>query len=740
MATTDIPTGSPGAPAVPDLQAAFNLHREGRLAAAAPIYQAVLDQKPDDLDALHLLGVLCHQQGDHARAVELIGRAVALAPNVAAFHANLAEAYRGLGQWERAAGCCRTALRLAPDYPEALNNLGLALQGMGRHVEAAEPFQRALQLRPNFARVHNNLGLTLRELGRLDEALAHFRQSAELEPDWAPAHTNLGQLLLDLGRPEEALPHCREAVRLQPDLAALHHNLGNAYHALERPVEARAAYMEALRLDPNLARSQAHLGLTLQQEGRLDEALPWLRQAVELGPTDPDLWERLADLYAERDEHAEAIPCYERILALAPGRASAHVSLGWALQEEQRLAEAREHFEKALRLQPDWAVVHLNLGGLHEEWGEFAQAEAAFRKALELRPGFANAHARLATLLRGSLPEADRDALDRCLADPDLGDGVRSNLLFSRAQVHDARGEYALAADCLRRANALARDGARGRRPSYSAEEHERFARGLATAFDREFFARTAGGGLDSRRPVFIFGLPRSGTTLIEQMLASHPRVHGAGELRLARLSFEAIPSLLGLSEGPLACVPFLGAGNLRRLAEQHLRELDRFDPGRADRVVDKMPDNYLYLGLVAALFPRATLIHCRRDLRDVAVSCWMTNFRSIRWANSPEHLATRFREYRRLMAHWRDVLPVPFLEVDYEEAVADLEGVARRLVAACGLEWEPACLEFHRTRRPVRTASVTQVRQPLYKRSAGRWKNYEKELADLFALLPTED
>jgi hypothetical protein len=144
-----------------------------------------------------------------------------------------------------------------------------------------------------------------------------------------------------------------------------------------------------------------------------------------------------------------------------------------------------------------------------------------------------------------------------------------------------------------------------------------------------------------------------------------------------------------------------------------------------------------MYLGFIAALFPNAVLIHCRRDLRDVAVSCWMTNFRSIRWANEPDHIATRFAQYRRLMDHWRSVLPVTIHEVDYEDAVADLPGVARRLVAACGLEWEPACLEFHRARRPVRTASVAQVRQPLYTHSVARWRNYERPLAGLFARLP---
>jgi hypothetical protein len=356
-----------------------------------------------------------------------------------------------------------------------------------------------------------------------------------------------------------------------------------------------------------------------------------------------------------------------------------------------------------------------------------------------LQPRFALPHARLATGLRGRLPEADLEALRQRLADPELSNGPRARLLFGLAHVLDGRGDYAAAADCLRQANAVTLELARKEKRDYNPAEHEHFVDDLLRVFNPELFARVRGGGLNVRQPVFVFGLPRSGTTLIEQVLASHSQVHGAGELRLARQTFEAIPGVLGCGEGPLQSVPLLDAAATRRLAEQHRDRLFALAGGQAERIVDKMPDNYLYLGLLAALFPRAVFIHCRRDLRDVAVSCWMTDFRSIRWANDPEHLASRFRQYRRVMEHWRAVLPLPLHEVVYEEVVDDLEGSARRLLAACGLEWEPACLDFHRTRRPIRTASVGQVRQPIYQHSVARWKNYETALAELFAGLPLE-
>jgi tetratricopeptide (TPR) repeat protein len=718
------------------LKTAVDLHQAGKLAAAAQLYEKVLEAEPNNVAAMHLLGVLHHQRGDHAEAIALISRAVTARPNDPVYHANLAEAYRAVGDFDRAIGCCQAALRFWPNYPEALCNLGTVLQAKGKHAEAIDYFRRALAARPEFATAHNNLGNALRELGNAEEAIAHFKQAVELNPEFATARSNLGQMLLDRGQAQEALLHCQEAVRLQANVASLHHNLGNTLRSLERYADARAAYLEALRLDPNLALAHAHLGLVLQSEGQFSAALPWFKQAIELDRSNANFWQYLAELYDDLEESALAIPCWEQVLKLAPNRIAARLSLGWAIQEEGRLEEAEDHYRTILKQKADHAGAQLNIGGVHEERGELKLAEAAFRDALKLQPAFATPHARLATLLRGKLPESDRVALEQRLTDAKLSTDSRARLLFAMAQVLDANGEYSRAAECLNEANSLALELARGRR-EYAPADHQRFVETMQVRYDRAFFEKTRNSGSETRRPVFIVGLPRSGTTLIEQILASHSAVHGAGELRLVRRTFEAIPTACGLPRLPLDCVSEVDAATWRQLADQHLEKLREIDGGRFGRVVDKMPDNYLYLGLLSVLFPKAAVIHCVRDLRDTAVSCWMTDFRSIRWANDPQHIADRFRLYRQIMDHWRTVLPTSFQEVCYEEAVTDLESVARRLVAACDLEWEPACLEFHRTRRPIRTASVIQARQPIYTQSVGRWKNYEFALADLFAALP---
>jgi tetratricopeptide (TPR) repeat protein len=718
------------------LATAIEMHEAGRLDSAAVLYEQALSRDQENAAALHLLGVLKHQRGDHRRAVELIGRAVALRPSFPAFHANLAEAYRALGQLDRAAGCCRAALCLAPEFPEAMNNLGLALYDQGRWDEAAEQFRAALERNPRSAATHNNLGIVLRAQTRQDAALAEFRAAVECDPAFAPALTNLGQLLVDQNRADEALPHCEEAVRLQPDRAELHHNLGNALRAVGRNVDARAAYLDALRLNPKLTEAHTQLGLMLQREGKFGDAWPWLKQAAELSPRNPASWQHLAELHDAREDCTEAASAWSRVVELAPDRPDPRVALGWALQEQGRLTEAGEQYRAALQSDPNWAAAHLNVGGLAEELGDLSGAETSFRAAQRANPRFALPYARLATLLRGKLPAADLAALEERLSDPELGDAPRSHLLFALGHVLDANGDFSRAAECARQANALTAARNQREHRAYEPAEHEKFVDRATATIDSEFFARLAGAGSPTRRPVFVFGLPRSGTTLIEQVLASHSSVFGAGELRLARQTHEAIAPLLGRAGPPLDCIPELNAETVARLADRHLESLKALDGGGAARIVDKMPDNYLYLGLLAALFPRAVFIHCRRDPRDVAVSCWMTDFRSITWASDPEHLATRFAQYSRVMDHWRSVLPVKVHEVQYEEAVSDLNSAARRLVAACDLEWEPQCLEFHRTARPIRTASLTQVRQPIYSRSVARWKNYETELADLFERL----
>lgn len=439
-----------------------------------------------------------------------------------------------------------------------------------------------------------------------------------------------------------------------------------------------------------------------------------------------------------RGLHDELRTCCERVLELDPADGAASSTLGWCLYLAGRRDEARARYEQAIRLRPDLAQAHFYLGLLLEEVGESAAAEARFREVVRLDPGHATALARLASMVRGKLPDDEMAFLESRLLRPDLPPVDRMNLLFASGEVLDGRGDYPAAAARFAQANAAALDQLVQSGRAYDPSEHRRFVDALIANYTPDLFARLARAGLETRRPVFVIGLPRSGTTLIEQILASHPSVFGAGEIALARQSHEEIPAFLGRDHPPECLAGDLLPEHVAELARRHDRRLNELDGGRSARIINKMPENFFYLGLIAAMFPNATVIHCRRDLRDVALSCWIANFVEVRWSNDFDLIAGRFAAYLRLMDHWAAALPPSFAvhEVRYEDAVDDLEGEARRLVAAIGLEWDPACLAFHQNRRPVATASQNQVRRPIYRTSVGRWKNYENELAGLFARL----
>jgi hypothetical protein len=368
--------------------------------------------------------------------------------------------------------------------------------------------------------------------------------------------------------------------------------------------------------------------------------------------------------------------------------------------------------------------------------GELGQALAAFREALRHDPNHPEALAGLALALRDKLPAEDLAACERVLAHPGVPGQRRAVLQYGLAQVMDARGQFGRAAELARQANEYFKEAARRRGQPYDPAEHRLYVDQLVGAFSPAHFERVRGWGPETEVPVFVVGLPRSGTSLTEQILASHPRVHGAGELVFMRSAYRGIPALVGKQAPGVECVARLERAHVQSLAGGYLERVRRLAPG-AERIVDKMPDNYLMLGLIATLFPRARVVHVRRDLRDVGLSCWLTHFRHIRWACDLEHVGTRTREYLRLMEHWRRALPLPMLEIDYEEIVADLGPAARKLVAWCGLDWDPACLAFHETRRVVRTASMNQVREPLYARAVGRWQHYRDVLGPLLRLLP---
>jgi tetratricopeptide (TPR) repeat protein len=725
------------------LESGASHHQAGRLAEAERIYRRILAQQPEHAVAMHLLGVIAHQRGRNDVAVDLIRQALTLRPNYAEAFSNLGNALKDKGERDEAIAAFRQAIRLKPDLAEVHYNLGNALKDKEQLEEAIASYRQAIRIKPDYAEAYSNLANALKDREQLDEAIAAFRQAIRLKPDLAEAHGNLANALQSRGQFDEAITSHRQAIRLKPDLAEAHCNLGNALKGNEQLDEAIAAYRQAIRLKPDLAEAHYNLGSALTDKGQLEEAIAAYRQAIALRPSYADAHNNLGNALKEKGQLDEAIAAYRQAIALRSNYAEAYSNLGVVLKDQGQLDEAIAAYRQAIALKPNYGQAYDNLGTFLEEAGDFQEAERCYRQAMENAEINGVFQARLAFLLGRRLPEKDLIALKQSLVNP-TGNAEKkaADLHYALAHVLDGRECYREAAEHLRMGNALYKQEREKKGVKYDVAAHAQFVSRMIDACSAEFFQRVRGMGMETQRPVFIIGLPRSGTTLTEQILAGHSQVFGAGELpfgeddflSLAGESQKAVPRSIR-TDISFQNLSRLDRQTIQRVARQHLLRLDKIDSAAA-RIVDKMPENYLYLGLLAALFPQAKFIHCRRDLRDAAISCWMTRFVFLSWTNDLEHITTRFEQYRRLMQHWRKVLEGRWLDCDYEQTVADLPGMARRLVAWCGLEWEPACVDFHLVKRQVRTAAFAQVRQPISSRSVGRWKHYQELLAPVLARL----
>lgn len=407
--------------------------------------------------------------------------------------------------------------------------------------------------------------------------------------------------------------------------------------------------------------------------------------------------------------------------------------------EEGRLDEAEAAFREALRLDAAPARSWSAIARIQAERGDLELSCGSARKALAIRPEIAEPYLRLAVNQRGRLADSEEQSLERLIHEPHLPADAKSHLHFSLAIVRDRRGLYAEAASLFDKAHEIQAAWRAARGQFYDAARQSRFNERMIAAFPPGSLDQNRPRSDLAARPVFIVGLPRSGTSMIEQMLASHNAVWGAGELPDLHNILRGLPQLAGCPQtAPVELLRNLDPSIAEIMARQYADRLAAIAPEGAARIVDKMQDNIRLLGLIGLILPGARVILCSRDLRDVAVSCRQAAFTANIWTDDWQSIAQRFADYQRIVAHWRLVRPVDWLEVRYEDCVQDLEGNARRMIEFLELEWDAACLDFASTRRVVRTASLAQVRQPVHDRSIGRWRRYEAWHAPMFEAFKT--
>jgi len=604
------------------------------------------------------------------------------------------------GRLNEAIALYKRAIETRPDYAEAHNNLGNVLGEAKRHEEAAASLARAAELRPELAAIHSNLGLALARLGRFEEAAASHRRALALQPDLAEAHNNLAMALKELGRPEEALTHYRRAIKLKQGIAAFHHNLANALSVLRRYDEALSSFQHAIALNPKLAGAHDSLGVALMALDRGEEAVASFRRAIEIDAAQASFHLDLAGALQDLERFAEAEEAYARAVALAPDMAAAHASRGLALLEAGRRPEALESFERAIAAEPDAPAAYYYRQRASERVpgeGEVATLEA------------------LAAASAGKTPQE------------------RYGFHFALGDAYEAQGNFASAFEHFRIGNELRRGLV-----DYNEETVRERLQRSQRIFTAARIADHANEGSQSEQPIFIVGLARSGSTLLEQILASHPQVAGGGE----RPILAKLLSVVRLDERPPAAFPDyvaeLRLGDLRLLGDRYAGLLAANQPA-VPRLLDKYLANYAYLGMIRMMLPRARILHIRRDPRDALVSAYCQPFSGNAQPQSYDlgELGRHYRLYAGMMDHWRKVLVEgSLLEVRYEALVDDLEGSLRPILDYCGLPWDERCLSFHETRRAVRSASLDQVRRRLYRSSIGRWRHFEAHLGPLLEAL----
>jgi tetratricopeptide (TPR) repeat protein len=646
----------------------------------------------------------------------------------------LTEALEALRQrrYDECAALCKPNLIAAPRGAGFWAIEGQLRQRRGAHGAAIEAFRAALAFGPGFPWVHNALAVSAIALRDFETAVAHLNTAVAGRSDVAEYHLRLGIALQESGQIADADAPLRRALELEPDNPLAHLRLGIGAQRTRQYELALQHYSEVLRLAPIHDAALINRGAVLCEMGRFDEGLAAFQRAIDLYPDRADIWLRRASALFSCGFIPEAVRHALRSVHLAPGITDGHVLLGKLYASQGRLEAADECFGNALRMHPANAHTRISQAVMLERRGDFEAARSAVAAALIEIPR----HPQLLLLLGRMCKTRDdrQHAIEliesRLADDPPVAGDTRSQLQYVLGNLYDRERNAAKAFPHLREANAYRQRT----RPFNRARTAAEF-RDIREVFSAEFLGHAPRAQVDGQQMIFIVGMPRSGTSLTEQIISSHPHAFGSGELTTLDRIARRWPD--GDDVRPAVAYPgyfpHIDASGLTEIA---YRYLNRLPPGAREhaRVTDKMPYNFLHVGTIALLFPGARIIHCIRDAVDTTFSCYLQDFlEGNAFSNDLEDCGWFYNQYRALMSHWSQVLAdYPMMDLRYEELVADPEPTVRRLLEFCGLEWDPACMSFHTSGRLVHTASYQQVREPLYTRAVGRWKIYEEHLGPL--------
>lgn len=583
---------------------------------------------------------------------------------------------------------------------------------------------------PNNPEPHLNLAAWLRRHSRAREAVEHYETALTLKPHDSTVAVKLAATLIEAKEFLAADSLLQKLAALTPPAPGTFYEIGKLCFLTGRVNEAVSCLHHALDLEPANAECCAFLGHVLTVIGNKEQAMGLFQRSAELDPKAGEPWRHMGLLVQEQTERADRFALAEKYLKTAcerqPDNPVFECAYADLLLKLGRQSEAVEHYAKARATDPAFPLAIAGTVTALERLGELTAAAEFARDALDRYPHHLRIIQAFATVARHIGEEARAiELLESTLGRPDINDEAKVDVHFALGALYDRIKSYEKAFPNFERANSLC--GFR-----LDREDEERRIRSIIDAFPASLQRKRARASNRSRVPIFIVGMPRSGTTLVEQILASHPLVHGAGELENISEISKRMHQTLGVTQPYPFCMADLTRRQLDILAESYLKHISKLSRG-LPRVTDKMPHNFVSLGLIDLLFPEARVIHCRRDARDNCVAIFTQRFNKQHgYATNLADLGYYYRLYQSLMEHWRATIRVPMLELTYEDLVAEPERHIREIISFSGLPWDERCLRFHETKREVNTISYDQVRRPIYKTSAGRWRNYEAFLSPL--------
>ncbi len=619
-------------------------------------------------------------------------------------------------------------LKKFPDDPNALRLSGVSSLEQEKPEVALIPLQKAIRVAPEFLQAHENLAQAWTQLGDLKKAETCFKKCLEIDPSNFTNWKSLGDVLADQRKDDEADKAYKNAISTDKKYLDLQKAMSQVQKG--NLGEAERIYREILSDDPNNVDALRLLALLASRTGAVDQAINMLENCTKIAPDYALAWENLAKMYRQKDDPdslQKAAFCFSKATELRPDWAEGWAGLGTMQTRSSQHKEGIESYRKSIELKANQPRVHLSLGHVYKTTGNQEECINSYNEAISFDNNFGEAYWSLANLKTYKFSGEEILNMKERVELTEVPEREKVHFLFSLGKAFEDMGSYDESFEYYKRGNDLNRG-----RTTYDPKAIEALSERLKLFFTEDRFNKYKGSGDNSNSPIFIVGLPRSGSTLIEQILASHSKIEGTMELP----NIMNIARKLGNSTKERTAYPevidTLQGIDLADLGKSFLDETQFLRAGK-QHFIDKMPNNFSHIGLIKLILPNAKIIDARRNPMDTCFSCFKQLFaRGQAFTYDLSEIARYYLNYVNLMDHWDKVLPGYVYRVQHEDLLNDQEGVTRDLIDFCEVDFESSTLEFYKTKRAVKTASSEQVREPINTKGLNQWKNYETHLKDL--------